>query len=539
MRKMPNYSIEQIKKLIDERPLLKEKLYSRGFLISNQEIQPGNDYPFYGNWRKQEVTEGMFIYTHKDTTAFCIKNGAMLLFLVGHAYNPYSMTFKEEEILSSLAEALNKSASDFWKVESELTGVFCIGFILDGKITYSTDCCGMQLVYHGVINDKLYISSHSRIVADLCGMEQDGYVQKLVSSRFYHYWGTWLPGDLSPYKELKRLQPNFSATYTPGCAEIMMHRYYPLEKVVETQSEKEYQETIKELGAIMHRTMQLIGEKWADKKVAISVTGGRDSMTTLACANGLYDKFDYFSYISNSDEAVDAYAADEICASLHLPHDFYTIPEESEEYRDLEAFKAVMECNAGCIGKNNENDARKRLYFSKHQHFDIEVKSWVNEMGRGWNYNKYNKKSFPRYPNAAYWRAMHKVYLSPYLIRETDRVFQDYLNKYYSEEVFERISWLDLYSWEFAWSGGEGVFLTSEHRLAYEITIPFNNRRYIEKMLTVPLEKRIVDQIPKDLIAQMNRNIAETGVVIKDGSHTNLRAFIVRCYLEIMSRIHF
>ena len=38
------------------------------------------------------------------------------------------------------------------------------------------------------------------------------------------------------------------------------------------------------------------------KKVSISITGGRDSTTTLACANGLYDRFHYFSYISNEAE---------------------------------------------------------------------------------------------------------------------------------------------------------------------------------------------------------------------------------------------
>ena len=107
---------------------------------------------------------------------------------------------------------------------------------------------------------------------------------------------------------------------------------------------------------------------------------------------------------------------------------------------------------------------------------------------------------------------------------ETDKVFADYLKRYYSKKTFDQLSWLELYFWEFAWSGGEGVFLTSEHRVSYDITIPFNNRKYVEKMLTVPLEKRKI-------------GIAETGIVIKDISHTSFRAFIVRMYLEIFSKI--
>ena len=81
------------------------------------------------------------------------------------------------------------------------------------------------------------------------------------------------------------------------------------------------------------------------------------------------------------------------------------------------------------------------------------------------------------------------------------------------------------------------MFLTSEHRVSYDITIPFNNRKYVEKMLTVPLEKRKIDAIPKDLIIYMEPRIAETGIVIKDISHTSFRAFIVRMYLEIFSKI--
>ena len=30
----------------------------------------------------------------------------------------------------------------------------------------------------------------------------------------------------------------------------------------------------------------------------------------------------------------------------------------------------------------------------------MEIKSWVNEMGRGWYYNKYNKNEFPCQENS-------------------------------------------------------------------------------------------------------------------------------------------
>lgn len=540
---MAYHNAEEMKELLELHPEFREKLYCRGFLLTNDEGRFNVDeYPFYSNWSVQKVSNcdiNYYLYTHKDNTGYIFDDGDYIFFIFGHAYNPFSMKCDENEILRDLSFAMKSGEESFWNEESNLTGVFCIGYIHKGNVVFSTDCAGMQLTYHGTDNGKLYVTSHSKLVADELGFKQDKYIKKLTESRFWHYWGTWLPGDRSPFPQLRRMQPNCAAYYSIKEGKIEVKRYYPLHKISETTTEEQYQETIHELGRIMSNTMKCIAKKWPEKKVSISVTGGRDSMSTLSCTNGIYDKFSYFSYISNYDESVDAEAAKKICDHLNIPHETYIIPEEWDGYKNIDVFKKVMECNAGCIGENNKNDLKKRMYFAENPPCDVEVKSWVNEIGRGWYYNKYNKKTFPKYPNASYWRAMHKVYLSPWLIKNTDKVFADYLDRYYTKEIFDNLSWLELYFWEFAWSGGEGVFLTSEHRVSYEITIPFNNRKYIEKMMTVPIEKRKVDSIPNDLITYMEPRISETGIVIKDVSHTDFRAFFIKIYLEIFSKIHF
>lgn len=536
---MAYYSAEEMIKSLEGYPEFQERLYCRGFLITNDRQKNCDAYPFYANWKEQPINDSFYMYTHKETYAYTYDENGISYFMVGHAYDPYHMITEERDILKRLADAKQISDDRFWEEESCLTGVFCIGYATADRIVYTTDCAGMQLVYHGTINNKLYIASHCKLVADLKGLKQPEYIKRLTTNKYWHYWGTWLPGDLSAFEELKRVVPNHAGNYETVKGSISTFRFYPTNKIEETKTTEEYENTIHELGRIMSNTMECIAKKWPEKKVSISVTGGRDSMTALSCANKVYDKFHYFSYISNVDESVDAYAARDILKHLGLSHELYEIPEKWDGYKELSVFKKVMECNNGCIGENNTNDLKKRLYFTKNPPCDMEIKSWVNEMGRGWYYNKYNKKSFPKYPYASYWRAMHKVYMGGYLIKETDKVFADYLKNYYDKQVFDRISWLELYFWEFAWSGGEGVFLTSEHRVSYDITIPFNNRKYVEMMLTVPLEKRKVDDIPVDLISYMEPRIAETGITIKDISHTNFRAFVVRMYLEIFSKIRY
>lgn len=531
----------EMKKELDAKPSLRERLYCRGFLITDKKQTDLSSYPYYDNWNEYIYSSGnrtFYFYTHKWIKLYTFERNGTLLFLLNHAYNPFSMKYQEEDILRDLSVALEKSEENFWISAGELTGVYCLGFLQNGQLTVTTDCAGMQLIYHGVIDNHVYFTSHSKLVADFCNLQQTEYIKKLVNNRFWHYWGMWLPGDLSPYAELTRLQPNCKAVFDGE--NLAVTRYYPVKKIQETTTKAEYEATIKELGRIMSNNMSLIAKKWPDKKVSISVTGGRDSMTTLACTNGNYDKYSYFSYISNDEESVDAYAARDILKSLGLQHELYQIPEDWEGYRNLEVFEKIMECNAGCIGKNNRNDLKKRLYFCSNPPCDIEVKSWVNEIGRGRCYDRFNKKYFPQKTHPSYWRALHKVYFYQFgLMKETDRVFKDYFDKYYSHDEFEKLFWVVYYHWEFSWAGGEGVFLTAEHRVSYEITIPFNNRNYLELMLTVPLDKRKTDSIPKDLIANNNRKISDTQIWVKDVSHTNLRAWIERIHLEIYSRLRF
>lgn len=539
---MAYITAEEMKKCLSDNKKYRNKLYCKGFVLTTYRIEILDQYPFYGNWNEQIISSGenvYYLYTHCETTKYVCNDGKRTYILIGHAYNPYSMEVDEENILEELANSAKSGEVDFWDKESELTGVFFWGCIYKEKVKFAVDCTGMQMTYCGEYEGNLYITSHSKLVGDLIGLKRTKYIDKLVENHFWHYFGTWLPGDISPYDELKRVVPNCAYLYNGGKKSFEVKRFYPMHTIEEIKNEDEYQETIHELGYIMSNTMACIAEKWKNKKVSISVTGGRDSLTALSCAKEHYNDFSYFSYISNADEAVDAKAAKIVLDNLDLKQELYEIPEKWEGYKDIDIFRKILECNAGCIGNNNVNDVKKRLYFTENPPCEIEVKSWVNEMGRGWYQNKFNKDKFPKYPYPAYWRAMHKVLISPYLIHHTNKIFKDYLKNYYSKEVFDRVSWLELYFWEFSWNAGEGMFLTSEHRVPYEITIPFNNRKYVEKMLQIPIEKRKIDAIPNELIRYMEPRISDTGIAIKDVSHTDRRALIEKIHLELFSKLVF
>ena len=535
---MANYTINEIQSALRDKKYLQEKLYVNGFLLTDDTLQLNEGYPFYGNWSETQLFQYR-LYTHKDAVLTVYSTENAVFFLIGHAVDPFSKLCNERDILQKLADAYHSGAMKAYSnALLDLTGVYCTGLILQDGAYISNDCTGMQIVYYGSVGGRLYVSSHSKLVADLLGLKQSPYIERLVGSRYYHYMGTWLPGDLSPFPELRRLVPNHFI-HAASDGQMKAIRFFPLTPIREDTDESYFDDTIRELSSLMHTTLALYAEKWPQKKVAISITGGRDSTTTLACANGLYDRFHFFSYISNEPERVDAVAAQKICQHLGLEHETYIIPNDAASISDLDAFAIVLECNAGCIGKNNPNDVRKRLYFIQNPKFDIEIKSWVNELGRGSQYVKYNKTKFPKKPTASYCRALYKIHVSPRMIHDTDQVFRAYLKKYYSDDLLQNNPWMELFWWEFCWSGGEGIFLTAEHRTSYEIAIPYNNRRYVAKMLTVPADQRRKDAIPIGIIKHMNPEIAKTGVVIKDIEHTDKRALLMRAYLDVFSKLRF
>ena len=532
---MAYYTAKEMKRVLEQYPKYRSKLYCRGFLITTNGSLDLNDYPFYGKWKKITLNDHFFVYIHPEANIVLNKTDSVVHFLIGHAYNPFSMEYDEESILKSLAIKSQQNPDSYWDYESELTGIFCLGMVKENKIMFETDCTGMQLMFYGICGCNMYITSHAKMVADICGFEQTKYVRKLVKSRFYHYWGTFLPGDISPYQELTRVQPNFEFIYNKSKNKFRFKRFFPNKKI-ETVDVTKVEETFSDIAEIMRNNLYLISKKWPNR-AAISVTGGRDSTATLASAKMEYDKFKYFSYQSQESESVDAKAAHEICEKLGLDHKIYTISDRDSDFENIEVYRKILECNAGCIGKNNLNDVRKRAYFDNIDDFDVEVKSWVSELGRGEAQNKYNIRRWPQMPTAGYYRCMWKVIVNPGLIYQSNQIFKQYLKKYYNQEIFTYLPWMDYFYWEFSWSSGEGNFLTAEHRLSYDITIPYNNRKLLQKIFSIPLDLRIDNQVPKKIIENNNKAIKETGILVKNVAHTDLWTSLIRIYLKVFSKL--
>lgn len=515
---------------IQEKPEYAKYLYRYGFLITTSEESLDKKSFVLASWKRFTVGK-YFFWIHPEQRLYLHQCNHMTFFLIGHCYNPISMIPDEETELATLAAAFQRSVEDYCSELSDVTGIFLTGYIIENSITLYGDAAGMFMTYYGFLHSCAWITSHAALVGDLNELAQSDYVKRLVDYRFYPLFGFSLPGDISPYNELKRLVPNHSVCLDSNRCDVK--RFYPVETWDSLLSEYTIEQRTAEVARILGHSMALIPQKWANP--AISLTGGCDSKTTLACTKGQYGHYQYFSYISQESEAVDADGAQAICNKLGLPHSIYSIPQQPVKDQDLVA--NIIRLNQGDIGNPNMREVQKRIYLAGLNAFDVEVKSWVSEIARAYYHKRFSKKAFPAQPTARYLTTLYKVFANNRpLVRETDTIFSQYIQQYLRQEDMKSWNWLDLFFWEFRVSSWNGLVITGEHRYSCDITIPYNNRRLLTIMLAIPEEMRINDELYWKVRAYANSDVDNAGIQITNLKHTSNRAKMERLYLELHTR---
>ena len=519
----------KLKEQLDGRPELQKHLFEKGFLITDNDISDMSVYPFYGNWNKHSV--GKFsIFVYQSAPYYSHEENGTVYFLIGHAYDPFTMDADEENILKTIAEH-SRHVLD-WDTINELTGIFTMGVVKDDKLSLWLDASGMQYACYGIVQEKLYISSHMQLIGDICEVKIDSYVERLISYRWYNYMmGNYMPGDLTRFKELKRVIPN-TAVHFDG-AELRVERIYPSNEIKMCSSEKEYSEIISKACRIMQNTMKLIPMKW--KRPAISLTGGIDSNTTFAAANGEYEKYSTFSYVSMYRESVDAEKAAQISERFKVPHAVYTIPQNNADIPDYDLYRAILLHNDGDIGVFSDSDIRKKITLIRTDVCDVEVKSWISETVRAYAYKYFGKKKFPKSLKPRNYTSLYKIFLANRkLAKETDGYFAEYLDNTKLKSHLFNYDETDIFVWEMMHGGKCGLDI-GVMKSCFDITIPYNNRKLLDLLLRVPLSHRISDQLHIDMKKQMNRELYDMNIRVVNLNETKTRKKLIGLYYSINS----
>ena len=520
----------ELKQILDTRPDMQPYLFSRGFLITDAAVDT-SVYPFYNNWKRVSIEGSFSAYVHNLQKVTVHNTKEQSLILIGNAFNPYTMEADEETILCSLAEASNQI--DYI---NELTGVFFLCICRNGKIILHVDASSQQWACYGEINDYIYISSHMRLIGDLLNLRMTDYSTRLINYRWYRYMmGAYLPGDITCFNELKRIVPNTYVTYVDH--QFKVTRFYPDRPISMCRNKTEYEEVIREGARVLRNTMALIPEKW--DRPAISLTGGIDSNTTFAAANGNYDKYTTFSYVSMYRESVDAREAEKISKHFNVPWTRYDVPENNEEFADLDIWKKLLEWNDGGIGSNSDSDIRKKITLIQKDVCDVEVKSWISETIRAYAYKYFGRTSFPKSLSARNYTSLYKIFfMNRRLVHETDEYFREYWEHTDLKAHLFNYDESDFFVWEMMHGYKCGLNIGAM-KTCFDIIIPYNNRKLLDTLLRVPLRRRLNDQLHLDMKKMLNEELYNMNIRVVNLNETDRRKKLVNLYFTVNSRLPF
>ncbi|MBQ7203728.1 MAG: hypothetical protein IJS03_06915 [Eubacterium sp.] len=522
-----------IKTIVKEKPELSEYLFVRGFLLSTDSNLNIDDFPFCGNWNKTIVNDSFCAYTHNWQKFTMFDKDGVTFFVFGSVYNPFTMKIDETEILERIAEKYFDN--EYQDAIDEITGIFVTGYISNGEIHYQVDPSGMQSAYSGIANDNFYLTSHPQIVGDLCDLKMTEIAKELTEYKWYYrVMGAYMPADLSPFDEIKRVVPDIEYIYDGKT--ISHKRFYPLKDLKEVANESEYNEVINKGAEILKNNMQLVSEKW--DKPYISLTGGIDSNTTFAAANGIYDKFKVFNYVSAEKETIDAEAAEKIAKRFNVERLMYNIPESTEGLSNYDEMIEIINHNNGYVIKHPYNEYRKRVFLIENLDCDVEVKSWTSETIRAYWYKHYGRKSFPKLSPKLF-RNLYKIFIfNRPLAHKVDKLFAQYINDFEYDKIPAQYPPADMHYNEVTWGSWGGMNI-SEMKVYADITIIYNNRKFLDLMFRVPLDKRISDQHHLDMKKVLNKELYDMHIRVVNMKETAFRAFMLNVIFTINSILPF
>lgn len=517
---------EEIKIVLDEKPKYREMLFRRGYLLADHKLDNTDQYPFYSIWQYRQV--GSFhLYVQEKQTFFVAEKDGIISIIIGHAYNPFDMTWSEDVLCEHLLKAYQTNISAYFEKISEFTGLHVILLIDGNKVIACQDACSLTGCYYCKTDKGMLISEHPQLIADLCGLLMDKNVKKLVESRCYNIGNRHLPGDLTPYQEVKRIGAN---TYLEYNGSFAVKRFYPMNSHPEWTTEQEKEEEIKRIGQLIHNGIECCANKW--ERCTISLSGGTDSKTTLSCANGLYDKFSYFSFHSKPQELVDAEGAKKICENLGLKHTLYHIPQENAAFEDFDLIKKIIRHSTGYFKNLADNEIRKYIYLHDLDAYDIELKSWASEVTRVFLERKYQIK-MPKVLNERHCSIFQTRFFGhPLLLRWSDKTYYEFLRKIGLEKPLFNYEHTDLFYWEVR-MGCWGTSVISSQQLYHRVTMPMNNRKILELFLGFPHDERKSDSVHKRVMMYMNPKVSEAEVEIPNLYFHGYRILMEKMYYRL------
>ena len=190
-------------------------LYIRGFVIL---LNTGTDIRINPNWKSIEIglSKEYIVYYDEKNKVYKAEDRVnnTWIFILGSVMNTETGVSDISTIGKELNSCLNESVDAFYDYVDILNGRHIIIYSKDGEADLITDATAMRSTYY--CETSFCIASHYNLINDMCHCEQHPFFNDYVQYFRKNISCVSLPGNLTPYLNIKMLIPNHKLSLNDG-----------------------------------------------------------------------------------------------------------------------------------------------------------------------------------------------------------------------------------------------------------------------------------------------------------------------------------
>lgn len=450
-------------------------------------------------WPALAFGPGQVLETHPRTDVQIRNDGSGVLALIGRAYDADSPQHDLSQIADALAEALRTGGRDGLIGYAAWLGGRFVVLVADGAgLLAVPDCAATLALHYRATPDGLHAASHWTLTAESAQAGPEAAAIEFMNSPEYvSSGGKYYPGLWTPYDGVRTLIANNALWFDPVTGVARQRRFYPSE-ALPARSALTAQAEFKARLAICCRLS-------LGARNALSLTGGDDSQATLttygSLGPALSQQLTAFTYIrpATPDRAQfdDVFAASRTALKAGVQHLVFAV-EPVDYASDFHKWYAAS------FPRGARYPSLARAYYENLPADCTILISTVAEIGTVFYKERSVARPTPETLAAKFTPSAAKN--SPALLA----TMTDYIAETnFQPERFSGIDWHDLFYWEHRNSKWASLWYAEVDMTGFAI-VPYNDRRLIEIMLSLPVKEREDKVLQRCLTKSGGRNKAES-----------------------------
>lgn len=277
-------------------------------------------------------------------------------FLISFKKGDDSFIPKEGEgIFSYKLIGKNYGSDDFCSPETLNGNFILVGFDRKAKNWHLwTDRFGTLHAYYAFDGNRAVIGTNFKEVSEKASAKKMDWLGIGGFLRFGFF-----PDDRTYYEDVKILKPATHSIFSEDGKLISSERYWNWK--YEPDYKRSYENTVDEFAQIFHKIIQ---EQTAEGRVAVPISGGLDSRSTVVAIQNIKpDKKRFWAYsYGYSNDSTETKIAAEIAHAANLPFNSYTIKPYLFEKMDavidaVEGFQDVTQARQAFVTDKIKNHA--------------------------------------------------------------------------------------------------------------------------------------------------------------------------------------